>query len=104
MEKTVTLEGHDYKLATITADQAEMVQIDGEAYPDRAQRIHQINMRLIAASLNAAVPASYTLDDVKKMPYYQVFIPLQIAANEVNGFEVAKAPAGEAGPGENLAV
>lgn len=92
MQKTVG----EFTVATITADQAEAVQIDAQQFDTTAKKIHAINLRLVMASLNAA-GGQYTVEQVGAMPYYQTFLPLLEAANQVNGFEVGKSGEADAG-------
>lgn len=90
--KTVTLDDVDYIVGEIDVDTAESLG-SGKAF----------NRNIVCASLNAAKSndgAAYTDEQIGKLPFFAVFIPLLHAVNEVNGL----AKPGEAKAGEVPAV
>lgn len=76
-QKTVTIAGQDYTVATMSAGEAK-------ALKNKNDDLHEFNMALVAASLSSGGTPT-TFDDVTKMPYFQVYLPLQAATMEVNG-------------------
>lgn len=89
MQKTVSVEGFDYTLSTMTAGDALDIQEEFAAKPSDQRTASGWSFRIVAASLRMK-PA-----DVRDLPWthYQALIE---PALEVNGFQTKAADA----PGE----
>jgi hypothetical protein len=98
VEKPVTIEGQELKVATITVGALETIELSGKTG-------RKFNIALIAASLLAAGDTEHGTEAwVKTLPAFDPvggvspFRQLIDAANEVNGFKAADAKPGETEP------
>lgn len=99
MRKSVALEfpgqtSDTIEIATVTAEQAYLIQADEDETVDAKTRQIAANARLVHASIVAA-GGKMGLEDVLALPYYKAYVPLQAATLEVNGFTTVKKTAGE---------
>lgn len=76
-QKTVTIAGQDYTLAPITAGEAKSLK---GKFGDPLE----FNIALTAGSMRSA-GSKVSEDEVRNLPYFAVFLPLQSVAMEVNG-------------------
>ena len=99
MRKTVTIDGAEYTLETMTAgDGLDIQEQVDEAQNSKTARQKSIErtLRTVAASLRVSV------EDVRKLPW-NVYLELIDSALEVNGMKT-DAPSGEAQAGASPAA
>ena len=98
MQKTVTVDGQDLTLATITIGTLEQIDLAGK-------KGRTFNIALVAASILASGDTTHGTEEwVKSLPAFVAdgeeppFQKLLEAANAVNGFEAPKPAAGKSEP------